>query len=398
MRLPQSSLVSERAAWVIYICLAAIMAVDAYARPRYNWDFLPYVALVAQIDHDDLSAHRIAYSEAQRKMPVAIFATNTVGSEYRKANFLDPRIFAAELSWYRQRILYIGLAYALHLIGLHEGDAVVLLSALAYFGIALIIAIWISQHLPLRASLLISALAIATIPFSTTARLATPDALFTFVVLLAMYFLIESRTPIPAIALLFVSILVRSDGMLLAVPALVYMAVASPGRVRLSRRTAIILATLAAVVALSLSRLTHHPGWIALIKQSFLSKEVAQAIPNGVLPISVYLNTLTAGLHPSAVPPWLFIFLFALGCSYLVGKNTQRDKWLCLHMAAIMVSATVLKYLVFPSLEDRHTLPLDAVFLVLAARMSGFPVLREPSAIPSRTDEEPHASSCSSPL
>jgi hypothetical protein len=358
----------------IILSLAVIAGVSAAGveRPVYNWDLLAYMGLIADSPNaTDGQVHGAVYDEARRKMPPANFAelTDPNPNNVRADVYRNPQFFREQLGWYRQRPLFTLIGYAFHSAGLPLLRSVQVAAGLGFLGLNLMFLTWAVKYLSANVGGALSCL--VCLNFWPVARLGTPDTMFAFSLLLAIYLLIEGCKPILCCCMLAASILVRSDGALLALGILFYAAFLADSERRLRLWIATLFAVLFVAEAFMISRFSGHYGWTALMYHSFFGGLADPVHFRQTLSLKAYLKLLAAGL--SSIPNsgvLAYIITFVVAWYAVVSRSLPRQRRFYLGLLACVSAGLAVRYLIFPSVTERHILPLSYLLIILAVRLA----------------------------
>lgn len=174
----------------------------AFRRPAYNWDMLPYMAIVLKMDKPWLNMegiHTLTYQMASQKVPETDYRLLKEGN-YRKKMAANAAAFGEQLPFYSVKPLYVGMIYLLYKTGFSLVSSTMLPSIIAYFFLGLLLFYWMGRYLRPLFALLGSVLVMYTPFMIRIAGLSSPDALSSFLLFAAFYFIIEK----PSLILLFI--------------------------------------------------------------------------------------------------------------------------------------------------------------------------------------------------
>ncbi len=222
-------------------------------------------------------------------------------------------------------------------------SAISLISALSLFGIGLVVLFWTTR--PLLAALLMAA-----IPIPLLARLGGPDGLAAVLVISALWVLDRSR--ILALGLLFISLGVRTDNLLILFAVLAWLA----WEKKVPPLVAGTLGVAALGIVLGIDHWAGNYGWIVLFRFSFISGRYPAQIPH-VLTVGEYFHVLLRGAYAilDQVAVWVLLGILA---------------WKRRPDPLLMVAgcAAAAHFLLYPSGEDRY--------LIWAYIVSGVSLIR----------------------
>ena len=233
---------------------------------------------------------------------------------------------------YAIRPAYIWLIALISGTGLPIQSAINLISAASLFGIGMLVFVWTDYALP-------SALLVASAPILVLGRMGTPDALSTLVVLLGLWAIANEH--LYGIALLLLSVLVRTDNVLLLLLVLLWLT----GTGRVPWRLALLLSAIAVGIVVLVNHRAHNYGWIVLFRWSFLPGSRSPADLQARLSLGEYVTVLLNSLEHifSYVSMWLLLGL---------GAYRLLSSWRPL--LGIVGVAAVAHFLLYPSPEGRY--------------------------------------------
>jgi hypothetical protein len=232
-------------------------------------------------------------------------------------------------------------------------NAITLISASSLFGIGLVVLFWTKR--PLLAGLLMAAL-----PIPLLGRIGGPDALAAVLVISALWLL--DRSTIVALGLLFLSLGVRTDDILILFAVLAWLAWDK----RLQRLVAGALAVAGLGMVLGINHWAGNYGWIVLFRFSFIGGRYPAQIPH-LLTVGEYIHGLLRGAYAIADQVALWVLL-----GILAWKRRQDP---LLIVAGCAVAA---HFLLYPSGEDRYL--IWAYIVVGVSLIRSFEPDRQPVA------------------
>src|SRR5690349_16649118 len=282
---------------IILLALSSLPVIH----PTYNWDALGYLGNVYLLDGMSLTAaHAKVYAQAEAVSdPEARFRLLTDPDAAVRER--DPNSFAQYLPFYSMRPAYIGAAYLLYKAGMPPFRNLMLISAISYFCTGLIVFAWLKRYFdgikPWLFALLIM------LPLLRIAREATPDKMSCAVLLLACYLIVENKAYWQGIALLVVSLLVRTDNVLVLLAIVLFL--------WLSRRIKPLPAAAACTVGITTVALLNHFsgtfGWSFLIQQYFYGPFPYPVEVTPHLTAGMYLHALSASCVTVLKKDWYLL-------------------------------------------------------------------------------------------
>ena len=302
---------------LIYLVFAFCISFACYLHPVDNLDRYLYEALIRA-----------------RSQPVNVIypIVKYKSTRAEASSVLDSADHLAQLEpLYAIRPLYVeSVSLLSRVLDLQQG--ITALSAVSFFFIATMLLVW-------TRNLLLSSLILVSPAVLSLARLGTPDALSTLIVISALYLLFRNKM-LPAVLLLLMSIWVRTDNLLLVLTALVWLAATK----RMSVFYAGLLASLALASVAFINHYAGNYGYLVLFRYSFIAGKYPAEIVGGVT-VREYLGAFLRGLE-TVVPqsaPWVLLGIMAW-------------RWLPSGRGLLFVAATAatLHFALFPSPEVRY--------------------------------------------
>jgi 4-amino-4-deoxy-L-arabinose transferase-like glycosyltransferase len=189
--------------------------VHAFKNPEYNWDMLPYMAVINNYQHKDAGVHDTIFNMAKMEMPVSAYKKNTDSNNvYRWKAAQDKEFFQAQLEFYQVKPLYTGTAFLFYKTGFSLMKATVLPSIVFYFLLGILLLIWLRRYLKIEYAVICGLLLMFSAPLMQAARLSTPDCMAALFVLAAFYFFKEKQSLAICYLFLLLAILTRIDNIL----------------------------------------------------------------------------------------------------------------------------------------------------------------------------------------
>ena len=297
---PRRSGIQNGAALVALLLALTVYSIHLFRHPPYNWDTLPYMA-VALIDTGEsvADAHHDAYAAARTTIPsaqydVLVGATtaatdesqspcgsngNLCAQKYMQDTAANARIFAESLPFYTVKPVYPALIAVLHAVGGNLVYATVILALIGYVFSCVVMFFWIGSWLPQQVALPLAIL-LAFIPQLTgIANMGAPDSLSVFVILLAVFLIMERERTIAGLSMLIVAIAVRPEDILYAMTFTTYCYLFK----RQSRLVIVALGLGAILLFLVVTRTAHDYGWTTLFYFTFVDHSIK--LPGFVSPL-----------------------------------------------------------------------------------------------------------------
>jgi hypothetical protein len=291
------------------------MAFACYRSPLDNLDRYIYEAVVRKSQPIDA-----VYAVVKHESPRA-----------EQSSILDSPQHLQELEpMYAIRPIYVA-AISVVSAALPIQKAISFVSAVSLFGIGLTVLCWTKR--PLLAGLLMAA-----IPIPVLGRAGGPDALAAALVISALWVLERSRSRGIALTLLFVSLGVRTDNLLILLAVLAWLA----WEKKLPRAMAVALAAAAVGIVLGINHWAGNYGWIVLFRFSFISGRYPAQIPH-VLTLREYIRGLWNGAYAMADQLAIWVLL-----GILAWRRRPEP------LLVVAGCAAAAHFLLYPSGEDRY--------------------------------------------
>jgi len=353
----------DRMAAGLFVVIFLFVAAYTWVRPDYNWDMVAYVA--SALENRTQSPEQLhaetwkAIAEGARE---AQLYNLQYGTPYNRHQWENPADFESQLSMFRVKIGYIWLLRALEpLFGI--AHAAILLSILPALGFGLVCLYWLGRDKALQGAVfLASALMVADVLHMTTA--VTPDMLLALVSMAALYLLSKERD-IAACVLLFASVFVRPDNIIL-IFALLLTAIAFGWGVLP------LLATFIASLAgcMLISKLGGHPGWWAHFYFSCVEIQNSMANFHPDFSLLAFIKGYARGAVTALVdndwPPLFLAMLAGWALLYRAGRiGTGRENALMFALAIGLLG----KFASFPLPDDRFYFVFTAGMAMLLVVM-----------------------------
>jgi hypothetical protein len=348
---------------LIFLAIFLVVAAYSWVRPDYNWDMVAYVATALENRTESPEQlHAETWKAIEEGAREAQLYNLQRGNPYNLHQWENPADFESQLSMYRVKVAYIGLIRLLEpVFGIAKAS--ILLSTLPSLAFGFVCFWWLWREKALQSAVFLApALIIADLFHMTKA--VTPDMLLALVSMAAIY-LLAKKQDFAACLLLFLSVFIRPDNIIL-IFALLLTAIAFGWRLLPIAITFAV--SLAACVLIS--KLGGHPGWWAHFYFSCVEIQNSMA---GFHPDFSLVAFAKGYLRGAAVAlldndwPLLFIMIMA-GWALLwrAGRlGTGRENALLFALAI----GTLGKFASFPLPDDRFYFVFLSGMLMLLAIM-----------------------------
>jgi hypothetical protein len=330
-----------------YSLALACLSFHFYTSPLYNIDMLQYMGnALLRGETDIVRIHREVYSELAQQVPADIrdrfTGTNPQnddnGSMGNRAR--NPYEYAEFLPFFALRPMYNSTLYWVsRRVGLIR--AMRLLSVLSYFGIGIVLYVWLRHSLSPGVSALSSILLMLIPPMTMLARFTGSDGVSTLVAFLALYLVMQRKMLTTGLTLMLASIYFRTDNVVLLAPVLALCWLEED----LEFWKAAVLGTVGVVSVLLINHFAGDYGIQMLYYRNFVGSPVHPAeivihfSPKQYL--EAFLTNIKAAAYRDAT-----LFLLLGGIGFRLNPWTRR-------LALVVLCYAVLHYLLLPSWLER---------------------------------------------
>lgn len=332
------------AAWLVIVAISCTPLVWT----PHNWDALGYLGNIYLIDGmSPNDAHAAVYRDVSRLQANEI-ETLTQGKARPMAQ--DQNSFTEYMPFYSIRPGYIGMAYLFHRLGVPPFKELACVSVVGSLITALIMVVWLKRYTPETAALCGACLMM--VPLLFIARQATPDRISAAIALLALFLIFEHGQLEYGLIILALSILFRTDNLVLLVIVVGWHAFKT-------KRFAVpsVVCVAGILAALLINYASGNYGWGVLFHESFYG---AIPYPAEILPkvtAAMYLHVAAKSAVTLVVRYWPLL----LGLAWLCKRSTLRTA------VTITAIAGAIHFILYPSAELRYYLPAVIMGAISAA-------------------------------
>lgn len=337
--------------------------------PIHNWDMFAYVGTaVSWSEHDRQASYDKTVADSVSEIggiPTHDLVTNILAD--------NPESFRQQLPFYAVKPLYIALMIAVHALGDTYTAATWQISAVSFLLLGLALALW-RPRLDLGWWLLLVAAVIALppAPMAILARLSTPDALATLLVVVSLYCLLKRRTLAGFAVAGTLTLLARPDAAIVLVLACLLAGVVRDDDLRLSRRAVAGCAALFVAAYFSVQKLAGAYSLKALFYYTFIERLARPADTHVHLRAPAYLQVISEHFPQLCQDPLILstavVTLVALAFHAL--SEGPRRLWLWLLVLTWV--ALLARFLLHPNTsENRYFYPNFLIALIAAAEITG---------------------------
>jgi hypothetical protein len=365
-----------------FICIAAA-AFYCFKRPLYNWDMLPYSALILKMDgYDEKKAFAYTYELAKKNIPPRPYRLLTDSSNaYRFEMANNAESFNGELPFYVVKPLYTSLAYVAYKAGFYLPQATLVPGFISYLLIGLLFFRWLRLYLRLSLAFFVSLFIIVSSPLIEVAKLSTPDCLSALLLLGTFYFTVEKPSLLLALLCMCLSVFARIDNVVCCflLAATVYL-----GRQwkQFNFRSFSLVTILFVICYILVGLIARQYGWSLFFYNDFvnhLHPTYGSKSDFGFQDYSrlMYEHMMSAINH-SYFAIFMALHVLNIGRSFLSGK-LLFDKLFALLIPTILV----IRIIFYPDISDRFYIAYYLVIVVLLVKNFS-PLFRLPLVFPQK--------------
>ena len=256
-------------------------------------------------------------SELQRTLDARAFERQLAGP-YRSTVYGDPDAFAEQLAFYRIRPVFNAALWGMYRLGIPLGQATQALPASGALASILLLYLLARRRLTGFALAALPPLAVA-FQLPDLARLSTPDGWATCIMLLAALWFLRERW-LALCVLLPLSIGLRTDLVLLALPLLLVIAISQPHR----RIAAALAAVVCVALDVALGAWAGNPGWATLVHHTLIEKLAYPVSTSIELSLTTYAGLLGRGLLRAMANVQLIAFVAMTVAAWLATPAARR--------------------------------------------------------------------------
>jgi hypothetical protein len=243
-------------------------------------------------------------------------------------------------------------------------------TALAYFGLAALVLVWLGRYLDPWPAAEIGLLLCLDGPNLELARGASPDGLAALLQCAGIYLYLEKGSRLGLFSFLTLAVLARHDAVLVGLSFAAYLFLFGAPRPLRARWIPVAAAAVLLGVYGLLAVVAPPYGWSILFRHTFTSPlpHPAAAAPVG---LHDYLAVLSASLKWN-LPSSRFLLhamVLVLGAAFYLRNERPRLSDPLLGVPLVLLAHAALREIVFPAFFDRFFLTHYVVFTVAAVAM-----------------------------
>jgi len=371
---------STSAGRLVFLAYLGLVVSAGWFQPRYDWDVLGYVGCALELtESDSATIHARAYADVRASVPAAVYADLVGRNPYRRDVAAEPQHFRQQLPFYRARVLYVGLIFALGTLGLSLTQAAVLVSTASAVLLGLLVFRWVARYVGGVGGGLASALILVAAGLLDAARATTPDALSAALLVLALYLWLERRCARAALVVAGLSLLVRSDALVPVLAVLVVARRQGVGPFALTARRGVLTGAVLGGVCLAATLLLRAHGWWTVFHHSFLGYVANPVDYRPAFALVDYAAVLVEAL-PALHSAGTALLAIYLGLAWIAWRRSREARPLFPLVVAVAASALV-RFAIFPMLLERffvaHLVAAGVLALMALAEVLGSTAIEE---------------------
>jgi hypothetical protein len=324
------------------VALFAGLSAFALRQPTYSWDLVGYIGSSVNSSDPQL-IYRETFTAIQ---PIHSNKGIQLENPYRTDVAANPFHFAEQLPLYSIKPAYVALIKSLHSFGLPYPKSAVVISAASNFALAMLLWFWLATHLEGIALFGASTLVMLSPNVLELSRWATPDALAMFVAATGLYLILARDKYFWGSALLVLDVWIRTDSVVLA--GIVMFVLLLRGKLEFLQFAS--LSVLALASYFIISHYSGDYGWTVLFYNSFQGGVTAPAETVLHVSLKMYLAQVVKGIYLLLVEGSFALYALLVALALWLRKSSPYAQ-----MAAIVVSARVVSYLLYPNGDPRYT-------------------------------------------
>jgi hypothetical protein len=328
--------------FALYVALFVGLSAAALVQPTYSWDLVGYIG--SSVDSSDPQVvYRETFSAIQ-----SIRSNKGIQLEnpYRADVAANPFHFAEQLPLYSIKPAYVALIKALHRFGLSYPKAAVVISALSNFVLAILLWFWLSGYLDGVILFGVCSLIMLSPNLLELSRWATPDALATLVATAGLYLILSREKYFWGSAILVLDVWIRTDSIVLA--GIVMFVLFLRSKLEFIQFASLSILALASYFAIG--HYSGDYGWTVLFYNSFTGGVPTPGETVLHVSANMYLKQVVKGVYLLLVDGSFALYALLACLAMWLRKSSEYTQ-----MAAVVLVARVVSYLLYPNGDPRYT-------------------------------------------
>lgn len=359
-----------------FVCIG-LMGFYCFKRPYYNWDMLPYTALVLKMDHYNTGeAHGLAYKLAKENIPAENYRQLTDSAHaYRNSMFRDPEAFNGQLPFYVVKPLYTGFCWLFYKSGMALPQATLVPSFISYLLIGFLLFHWLSLYLRLPVTFAIALLVMVSSPLLEVAKTSSPDCLSALFLLGSFYFIIEKPALRPAFILMALSVFARLDNMLTCLLILSTIYFSKKWNEKISFKIFLLMAGLLAFCYFLVGLMAKQYGWSILFYNDFAERLHPVYGAKEHFSFRSYSRLMyehaMSGLNRSYLALFMALLILNFNKTFSFTKMTFNQVF-----ALLIPLILLLRFILYPDISDRFYVAFYLVIIILSVKNLNSPAMK----------------------
>ncbi len=351
---------------IYFVCIAGI-GIYCFTRPLYNWDMLPYAAIVLKWDGaSNAEAHDLSYALTRKNIPAENYSQLTDSMHgYRNRMFKDPQAFESQLPFYVVKPLYTGLTYVSYRTGVALPNATLIPSLISFMLIGVLLFHWINIYLRLPMTLLVALAMMISSPMIEIAKTASPDCLSTLFLFAAFYCILEKPSLRWTYIWMLAALFARLDNIVTCLIILAFLYSSKNWYTKISFRTILSLWTFLVISYFLIGWMAMKYEWSIFFYPDFASRLHPAYGTNTQFSLSGYFRLMyehaLGGINHSYLAVFLGLLFLYLSDAFPFKKITFEQSF-----ALIIPLILVLRFILYPDISDRF---YNAFYLVIIILM-----------------------------
>ncbi len=359
----------------LYYFVIFLAGVYSFRKPEYNWDMLPYMALVLEYDNIKAdSVHDQSYYFAKQSLPPLYYKNLTDSSNaYRKQMKEDRVAFNNQLPLYVVKPLFIAFAYLFYKAGFSLYVSTIMPSIFSYLVIGFLLLYWLKKYLNIVFASWLSLLVMLSTPMLGVAKLSTPDGLSALLVFSLFYFVIEKQNILLILIFMAGSVFARIDNILTCLAIIGFLVFQNNPLKKMAILQYWGMLAILLLCYFSITASATKYGWSIFYYNSFSNYVSISHGSHSTFIAKEYVRLMLGNAINSLYHSQIITFL-GLVLSLFIRRTTPlfEDLGFDQIFSLLLVLIIILRFLLYPDIGDRSYIPYYLIVLIfIARRLSG---------------------------
>lgn len=353
----------------IYFFSIMLAGFYCFKRPFYNWDVLPYTALILKMDHHhQKEAHDLAYELVEKNIPAKNYRQLTDSSHiYRNRMLVDAEAFNKQLPFYAIKPLYIASSYLFYKAGMDLPQATLFPSFISYLLIGLLLFHWLKFYLRPIETFIVALLIMISSPLIEVAKTSSPDCLSALFLFGAFYFIIEKPSLRAAFIIMTLSVFARLDNILTCFIILGTITFSGKWYKKIPVKKFLLMASFLAFCYLLIGQVAKPYGWSIFFYEDFAARLHPAYGSGDHFSFRSYGRLLYEHILNGMQYSHLALFMALLFLSFngtVPLKKLSYDQLFALLIPFILI----LRFILYPDISDRFYTSFYLVIIILLTK------------------------------